>query len=62
MLLRYYASALFLCLRTLPGVLTVGSPFRITGTPLAQTTYHLTFKVTDALGGTDEQPLPLTIN
>jgi len=48
---------------TLPASLTLDpATGRISGTPLAQETYNLTFKVTDVLGGTDEQPLTLTIN
>ncbi|MDP2602185.1 MAG: Ig domain-containing protein [Deltaproteobacteria bacterium] len=48
---------------TLPAALTLNpATGGISGTPLAQTTYHLIFKVTDALGGTDEQALTLTIN
>jgi hypothetical protein len=48
---------------TLPASLTLDpATGRISGTPLAQATYNLTFKVTDALGGTDEHPLTLTIN
>jgi hypothetical protein len=48
---------------TLPASLSLDpATGRITGTPLAQATYNLTFKVMDALGGTDEQALTLTIN
>jgi len=48
---------------TLPASLTLDpATGRISGTPLAQATYNLTFKVTDALGGTAEQTLTLTIN
>jgi len=50
---------------TLPVSLTLDpATGRITGTPLVQATYNLTFKVTDALGGTFEQlqPLTLTVN
>ena len=50
---------------TLPGSLTLDpATGLISGTPLApdQGIYNLNFKVTDALGGTDEQALPLTIN
>jgi hypothetical protein len=48
---------------TLPASLTLNPVTGgITGTPLAHDTYNLTFKVTDALGGIDEQALTLTIN
>ena len=50
---------------TLPASLTLDpATGRITGTPLPSDsgTHNLTFRVTDALGGTDDQDLTLTIN